>query len=434
MHWKPSTFRFALATTLLVASTAHAQISLPRLPLPQGTSLPQVEPLGNPTAGLELPATDLRPVRRLAARTLLRTHRRELEADPRGEPIVRGELLAIAPAQAALDQALADGYAVLRRETFDAFGTRLVVLAPPAHMAVARALERLRLRDPAGTYDFNHIYMAGGAVGASEPTGTTPRPPPAALPTPAAPLRVGLIDSGVNDAHPVFHASSIRHWGCKGAVVPDDHGTAVASLLVGDAPGFAGAAARGELYAADVYCGAATGGSVENIADALSWMAREQVPVVNMSLVGPQNVTLAYLVHRAVVAGQLLVAAVGNDGPAAPPLYPAAYPGVVGVTGVDAKRRALPEANRGPQVAFAAPGADMLAAGKSGFAPVRGTSFAAPLVAGLLARWQTSPDADAANRAVEALAAQAIDLGASGRDPVYGRGLVAESLRVARLP
>ena len=68
---------------------------------------------------------------------------------------------------------------------------------------------------------------------------------------------------------------------------------------------------------------------------------------------------------------------------------PAAYDGVIGVTAVDGKHRVLIEACRGKQVDFAAPGADVSAAARrrpSYYAPVRGTSFAAPLVAGLLAR------------------------------------------------
>ena len=81
----------------------------------------------------------------------------------------------------------------------------------------------------------------------------------------------------------------------------------------------------------------------------------------------------------------MVVAAVGNDGPAAPPAYPASYPSVVAVTGVDGRGRLLPEAGRARHVDFAAPGADMNAArSDGGKGRVRGTSFAAPLVAGRL--------------------------------------------------
>jgi hypothetical protein len=47
-----------------------------------------------------------------------------------------------------------------------------------------------------------------------------------------------------------------------------------------------------ELYAADVYCGLPTGGAVDAVADAFSWLAREQVPVINVSLVGAPNLML----------------------------------------------------------------------------------------------------------------------------------------------
>lgn len=107
--------------------------------------------------------------------------------------------------------------------------------------------------------------------------------------------------------------------------------------------------------------------------------------------------------------GHILVAAVGNDGPAAPPLYPASYAGVVGVTAVDAQARVLPEAARGPQVMFAAPGSQMVSAsiGTPPYRSVRGTSFAAPIVAALLAGMHTHPDKDAAKKAIATLVKQA---------------------------
>ena len=115
------------------------------------------------------------------------------------------------------------------------------------------------------------------------------------------------------------------------------------------------------------------------------------------------------------------VAAVGNDGPAAPPAYPASYPGVLAITGVDAHHKALIEAGHALHLDYAAPGADMLAATPgSGTTSVRGTSFAAPLAAGRLAVL-TAVDGGDARRALDS---EAIDLGAKGPDKTYGRGLV----------
>jgi subtilisin family serine protease len=200
--------------------------------------------------------------------------------------------------------------------------------------------------------------------------------------------------------------------------------------MVGRASAFHGAAPGSALYAVDVFCGLATGGAVDSVAEAFAWLLHEQVPVINVSLVGPPNRTLAGIVQNVLARGQLVVAAVGNDGPAAPPLYPAAWPGVVGVTAVDARQQVLVEAQRGAQVKFAAPGADMAAAQlHQGYALVRGTSFASPIVAGLLALELHTPDPGAAQQAVAALAGRALDLGAPGLDPVYGHGLVGADLR-----
>jgi subtilisin family serine protease len=154
-----------------------------------------------------------------------------------------------------------------------------------------------------------------------------------------------------------------------------------------------------------------------------------------VSLVGPDNAALAQIVRALTARGYLLVAAVGNDGPAAPPLYPASYPRVIGVTGVDRHRRVLIEAAHGNQVMFAAPGADLLAADIGGkYSVVRGTSFAAPIVAALLARNVSAPDVGAADAAVEALARQAIDLGPPGRDLTYGFGLVGAEYAMEEKP
>ena len=157
---------------------------------------------------------------------------------------------------------------------------------------------------------------------------------------------------------------------------------------------------------------------------------QQDVPVINVSLVGPPNVLLQRAIQMALARGHLIVAAVGNDGPFAPPLYPAAYPGVVAVTAVDRADKVLIEAGRGQFIAFAAPGADIDAASlPSGYAPVRGTSFAAPIVASRLALRLERPDRAAAERAVSELVTAAVDLGRPGRDSVYGNGCVGCATR-----
>jgi subtilisin family serine protease len=136
-----------------------------------------------------------------------------------------------------------------------------------------------------------------------------------------------------------------------------------------------------------------------------------------MSVVGPDNAVLSAVVRKVLAQSIVIVAASGNDGPNAPPLYPAAYPGVIAVTAVDGNAKVLIEASGGDHVRFAAPGADMLAASLGGqFASVRGTSFASPLVAGLVARLLASDDSAGVEQVVQRLAASAPDRGSSRRD------------------
>jgi subtilisin family serine protease len=140
------------------------------------------------------------------------------------------------------------------------------------------------------------------------------------------------------------------------------------------------------LLVADVYGGSRAAGSATAVVRALGWLASKRVDVINISLVGPQNRLVARAIQAVRGRGIGVVAAVGNDGPAAPPQYPASYPGVLAITGVDAGGRALPEAGKAAHLDFAAPGADMAAAlPGQGYAKVRGTSFAAPLAAARLA-------------------------------------------------
>jgi subtilisin family serine protease len=92
----------------------------------------------------------------------------------------------------------------------------------------------------------------------------------------------------------------------------------------------------------------------------------------------------------------------------------------------------LVEAERGPQVMFAAPGAHMTAAAAkrpAGYTLVRGTSFASPIVAGLLSLELHVVDKTAADASIAALVREAIKLGSPVPNPIYGYGLVGEELR-----
>lgn len=384
------------------------------------------QPMGPASAGMiEAPPLDHRPWR---AQDLAGRYPREIEIDERGEAVVRGEVLGLGVAPGVLDRARKAGFRIRRVDQFPELELELTVFAAPRGMAVDEAVRRLRALDPGGDYDVNPIYLESALVLADQtPAGAAaPRARPAAAPT-----RIGMIDGGVDARHRSLARSRIEQRAfAPGGLTVTPHGTAVASLLAGLQAPFRGAAPGASLCVADAYGAGGTGGSAAILVRALAWLTRCGAPVINISLVGPANHVLARAVGVLVRRGYVLVAPVGNDGPAGRAYFPASYPGVVAVAPVDARKRRLPEASRADHVDFAAPGADMVAAAPGGgFMPVRGSSFASPLVAGGLAQFMQAPDPAARARAIDALARGAEDLGAPGVDPLFGRGLVAFDLR-----
>ena len=201
--------------------------------------------------------------------------------------------------------------------------------------------------------------------------------------------------------------------------------------MAGQSRLFQGVLMPAQLYSADIYCEQGSGGSVDKITSALAWLSKQKVGVINLSLVGPANLTLERIVNLMLARGHIIVAAVGNDGPAAQALYPASYPGVVGVAR-SIKVARLPEAGRGAQVMFAAPGSQMVSAsvGSPPYRQVRGTSFAAPIVAAMLAKLHPYPDQSSAKRAIAELIALAKPIGNTPNE-VTGYGIVGTQYRLS---
>lgn len=351
---------------------------------------------------------DLRSVR---LSSLIRQNRAQLDRDLAGNPVRRDRVLAIDPNSAGLALAARAGFRAIVSERDTELGVPLVTLAVPARLNPRQALDTLRRAAPSLVVDYDHIYEPAG--GALAPTVAALAMGSANFSAPGA--RIVMIDGGVA-SHPSMARASIEQKGFAGHAAATGHGTAVASLLVGDQGAFRGAARGASLFVGDIYGGKPAEGSASTIIRALGWAASKRPSIITMSLVGPANRAIERAVSILRGRGILIVAAVGNDGPAAPPQYPASYDGVVAVTGVDAQGRALIEAGRARHLDFAAPGADLAAAlpGK-GYAVVRGTSFAAPLAAARLA----------ATGSLNALAAEA----RPGKGKV-GRGIVCAPCRV----
>ena len=199
---------------------------------------------------------------------------------------------------------------------------------------------------------------------------------------------VAVIDSKIDAGHPDLAGVIADEYDVVGTqAVAHAHGTAMAGAIAAHSK-LVGVAPKVKLLAVRAFSG--SGESAQsttfNILKGLDWAASKNARIVNMSFAGPADALLQEMLTKANARGMVLIAAVGNAGPRAPPLYPAADAHVIGVTATDADDKLMPQANRGPQVAVAAPGVEILAAAPDGkYQVTSGTSVAAAHATGVAA-------------------------------------------------
>lgn len=254
-------------------------------------------------------------------------------------------------------------------------------------------------------------------------------------------VRIGLIDTSFDIGHPAFKKLKAVRKEFLDDVKPspdDWHGTAILSLLAGDPEsGTPGLVPDATFLLATAFKSDAAGNASTDtgrLLEALEWLDKLDVDVVNMSFAGPQDAAIARAIERMSLKGVIFVAAAGNMGPTAPPSYPAAYPHVIAVTAVNRNGESYRNANRGEYIDIAAPGVDILTAlpeGRQGYQT--GTSFAAPFVTAIMAARVSSGIIEGTEQhLLEQIAVR--DLGTPGRDPIYGVGLALAPKRCPHNP
>lgn len=353
--------------------------------------------------------------------------------------VVRGELLLVSrsmtEAQEIAIKARELGLNVKRRRTLRGLGLVISVFSVPGDLGLVQGLGRLREilpQEEQWTAGANHRYVLQGAE-SDRRYGATLIGWHVGSPDCGRGLRLGLIDTAIDITHPSLKNRSIstRSFVTTGLTpAPAEHGTAVAALLVGDPHqgGAAGLLPGAVLYSANVFRQHdrhQIDTTAEWIILALDWLLQQRVQFVNLSLGGPRDLLLETAIKRALERGIVVLAAAGNNGPNAAPVYPAAQSGVIAVTAVDARRQVWPKANRGTYISFAAPGVDLWTARPGGgYGYVTGTSYSVPFVTAALAETRRAQPKDPPTTARRVLAEHAYDLGDPGKDLTYGWGLV----------
>lgn len=400
---------FLLACSLLAAPLA-AQLSLPQLPVPRPTTIldPVTGEMLDDVKALERAAlSEAQRLEKLRIERITLLAKRNadiIELDVEGAPARRGVLLVLDASADQIEKARSAGFRIDENGTIEELDLPYVQLDIPDGMSLAKAEKLLAQLMPGASISADNLHFASGSVVAAPVMAE--RSASVRTNTP-----VGVVDGAPGSALPV---REIRGF-ARGAPFPSNHGSAIVWLL-----NHAGAT---NIRVADVYGTDKAGGNALAIAKAIGWLVGRGSKVINISLVGPKNALIAKAISQSQAKGVVIVAAVGNDGPAAPPAYPASYPGVVSVTGVDRQNRALIEAGRALHLDYAAPGADIFGRNAKGQRmKLRGTSFASALVSARLAF--TEPGAWRSQ-----LDAEAIDLGKKGADAQYGRGLLCAACR-----
>lgn len=236
-------------------------------------------------------------------------------------------------------------------------------------------------------------------------------------------VTVAVLDTGVDDH------KSLRVWEHHNFTEDSEpydtvgHGTHVAGLIASRSPYRRGIAPGVKLLSYKVL-GHSGFGSNSQVAKAVVDAVKAGADIICMSLGGPvPSSELAEAVKFASSEEVIVICAAGND--AGPVNYPAALPETIAVGAVDKEGRRCEFSCSGDEIVVAAPGQDVTSCWlNDGFATLSGTSMAAPFVAGVVALYLSACRDRSCPGVRTALRETCTDVGASGRDPEYGWGLI----------
>ena len=322
----------------------------------------------------------------------------------------------------------AQSVAVLRRDPAVAF----VQLDGDVHLAASRPNDPLFERQwnlhQANDADID-APRGWAAVYGTDANGQTTFPM-----QPTGPV-IGIIDTGVDRAHPdiggkvISCASALGGQGvvlegsCQDLHGHGTHAAGIAAATADNAVGVAGIAPGASVAACKALDDGAHGFVVDLLA-CLDWLSVMDVAVISMSLESEPGPALAAAVRKVWHQGRgtLMVAAAGNSGDVSP-TYPAAYPTVVSVASTNKNDRRSYFSNYNRDVELSAPGSRITSTTSGGgYATFSGTSAATPHAAGVAAMIKLVRPGLSARKLRKALHRAVDDLGARGRDPLFGFG------------
>ena len=245
---------------------------------------------------------------------------------------------------------------------------------------------------------------------------------------------IAIVDSGINLSHPEFAGRLVPGYDfINNDEDPTDdhgHGTHVAGIAAAGINGFGtvGVCPACRVMPVKVL-NQRNGGTWGTVSKGILFAVDNGADVINLSLGATiTSTTLISSVQYAIDNGVVIVAAAGNMASSSP-FYPAAVPGVIGVSGTDSQDQYWPVSNYGDYIDVSAPGVNIYSSyydlvNTSGYAYMSGTSMASPFVTGLVGLILSRRPELTVDEVTDLVAKTAKDLGDPGRDQLYGFGRV----------
>ncbi len=256
-------------------------------------------------------------------------------------------------------------------------------------------------------------------------------------------VKVGILDSGIDVNHEALKdniaggeaiVECSPHPHCDEPWDDDHgHGTHVAGTA-GSVNEKIGVATEVELYSIKVLDRNARG-SVSDVSEGIIWAADNDMEVINMSLGSSSDSygnTIREAVEYANEEGVIQIAAAGNNNLEEDSVvYPAAFEEVIAVSATNEDDEMAEFSSIGPEVEFAAPGADIYSAWEGGrYYEGNGTSMASPHVTGVAALVLAMEGYETEEEVREPLQDTAEDIGFDENKQGYGLINAAEAVGV----
>ncbi|HEY9576068.1 MAG TPA: S8 family peptidase [Pseudobacillus sp.] len=244
-------------------------------------------------------------------------------------------------------------------------------------------------------------------------------------------IKVAVVDSGIAPHSDLSIGGGTSTVDYTSSWIDDNgHGTHVAGIIAArrNGSGILGVAPDAKLYAVKTMNQEGEG-TLQDILEGIDWSIANGMDIINLSLGTEANSRMMHdMINKAYQKGIVVVGAAGNDGSADGTGntidYPAKYDSVIAVAAIDRYLKRGSFSSTGSEVEVSAPGVKVLSTYMGGYyAYMSGTSQATPHIAGLLALLKQQNPTLSGSALRNELLKHITDLGAAGRDSLYGYGL-----------